>query len=67
MVDKFDSEICYGIWKLDGVKYLIKILYGHIFLMGYISVISGGFLRAQQKVDWAAFRGPIRPPPEPPP
>ena len=66
-VDKFDSEISYGIWKLDGVKYLIKILNEHIFLVGYIGVISGGFLRISQKVDWAAFRGPIRPPPEPPP
>ena len=27
VVDKFDSEISYGIWTLDGVKYLIKILY----------------------------------------
>ena len=45
VVDKFDSEIYYGIWKLDGVKYLIKILYGHIFLVGHIRVISGGFLR----------------------
>ena len=67
VVDKFDSEINYEIWKLDGVKYLIKILDGYIFLMGYIKDISGGFLRDPRKVDWAAFRGPIRPPPEPPP
>ena len=67
MADKFDSEINYGIWKFDGVKYLIKILYGFIILMGYIREISGGFLQTQRKVDWAAFRGPIRPPPEPPP
>ena len=65
VIDKFDSEINYENWKLDGVKYLIKILYGHIFLVGYIRVISGGFLRDPRKVDWAAFRGPIRPPPEP--
>ena len=67
VVDKFDSEISYEIWKLDGVKYLIKILHGFIFLVGYIKDISGGFLRTQSKVDWATFRGPIRPPPEPPP
>ena len=67
VVDKFDSEISYGIWKLDGVKYLIKILNGYIFLMGYIKDTTGGFLRDPSKVDWAAFRGPIRPPPEPPP
>ena len=59
VVDKFDSEISYGIWKLDGVKFLIKILHGFIFLMGYIKDISGGFLRDPRKVDWAAFRGPI--------
>ena len=62
-IDKFDSEINYGIWKLDGVKYLIKILYGYIILVGYIREISSGFLRTPRKVDWAAFRGPIRPPP----
>ena len=28
VVDKFDSEISYEIWKLYGVKYLIKILHG---------------------------------------
>ena len=39
-VDKFDSEISYGIWKLDGVK----IFHGFIILMGYIKNISGGFL-----------------------
>ena len=66
-VDNFDSEINYEIWKLDGVKFLIKILYGYIILMGYIREIFGGFLRTPCKVDWAAFRGPIRPPPEPPP
>ena len=26
-VDKIDSEINYEIWKLDGVKYLIKIIH----------------------------------------
>ena len=67
MVDKIDSEINYGIWKLDGIKYLIKIIHVYIILVGYIREISGGFLRTPRKVDWAAFRGPIRPPPEPPP
>ena len=67
VVDKFDSEINYGIWKLDGVKFLIKILNGFIFLVGHIKDSAGGFLRDPRKVDWAMFRGPIRPPPEPPP
>ena len=67
VVDKIDSEINYGIWKLVGIKFLIKILRGYIILVGYIREISGGFLRTPCKVDWAAFRGPIRPPPEPPP
>ena len=66
-VDKIDSEINYEIWKLDGVKYLIKIIHVYIILVGYIREISGGFLRTPRKVDWAAFRGPIRLPPEPPP
>ena len=47
--------------------YLIKIFQGFIFLMGHIHDISGGFLKTQRKDDWAMFRGPIRPPPEPPP
>ena len=64
-VDTIDSEINYGIWKFDGVE-LLKNDYTYI-LVGYISKISGGFPRIPQKVDWAAFRGPIRPPPEPPP
>ena len=34
VVDKFDSEIYYGKWKLDGVMYLIKIFQGFIFLVG---------------------------------
>ena len=67
MVDKFDSEINYKILKLDGVKYLIKIIHVYIILVGYIREISGRFLRTPRKFDWAAFRGPIRPPPEPPP
>jgi len=35
--------------------------------VGHISEIFGGFLKTQRQVDWAMFRGPIRPPPEPPP
>ena len=45
----------------------LKNDYTDIILVGYTKKISGGFLRIPQKVDWAAFRGPIRPPPEPPP
>ena len=67
VVDKFDSEIILKIWKLDGVKLLIKIIHIYIILVGYILEISGGFLRTPRKNDWVAFRGPIRPPPEPPP
>ena len=63
-VDKIDSEINYGIWKLDGVKFLIKNVHIYIILVGYIREISGGFLRTPRKFDWAAFHGPIRPPPE---
>ena len=66
-VDKIDSEINYEIWKLDGVKFLIKIIHIYIILVGYIREISDGFLRTPQKFDWAEFRGPIKPPPEPPP
>ena len=66
-VDNIDSEINYEIWKLDGVKFLIKNVHIYIILVGYIKEISGGFLRTPRKVDWAALRGPIRPPPEPPP
>ena len=66
-LDKFDSEIILKIWKLDGVKFLIKIINIYIILVGCILEVSGGFLRTPRKNDWAAFRGPIRPPPEPPP
>ena len=65
-VDTIDSEINYGIWKFDGVKFL-KNVNTDIILVGYTRKISGGFPRIPQKVDWAAFRGPIRPPLEPPP
>ena len=65
-VDKIDSEINYGIWKLDGFKFLIKTNHIYIILVGYIREISGRFLRTPQKFDWAAFRGPIRPPSKPP-
>ena len=51
-VDTIDSEINYGIWKLDGVKFLIKIIHVYIILVGYIREISGGFLRTPRKVDW---------------
>ena len=66
-VDNNDSEINLKIWKLDGVKFLIKIIHIYIILVGYIREISGGFLRTPRKVEWAAFRGPIRPSPKPPP
>ena len=65
-VDTIDSENCYEIWKLDGEEFL-KNVHTDIILVGYTREISGGFLRIPRKVDWAAFRGPIRPPPEPPP
>jgi len=65
--EKFDSEIILKIWKLDGVNFLIKIINAYIFLVDCIMEVSGGFLRTPRKNDWAAFRGPIRPPPEPPP
>jgi len=65
--DKFDSEIIRKIWKLDGVMYIIKIFHAYIILVGHILEISGGFLKTQSKDDWTMFRGPIRPPPEPPP
>ena len=66
-VDKIDFEINYGIWKLDGVKYLIKIIHVYIILVGYIREVSGGFRRTPHKFDWVAFRGTIRSLPEPPP
>jgi len=66
-VDKIDSEIILKIWKLDGVKVLIKIINAYIILVGCIIEVFGGFLRTPCKLDWVAFRGPIRPPPEPPP
>ena len=65
-VDTIDSEIYYEIWKFDGVEFL-KNVHIDIILVGYTRKISGGFLRIPRKIDWAAFRGPIRPPPEPPP
>ena len=37
-----------------------------IILVGCILEVSGGFLRTPRKLDLAAVRGPIRPPPEPP-
>ena len=66
-VDKIDSEIILRKWKLDGVTYIIKIIHAYIILVGHIIEIFGGFLKTLRKVDWAMFRGPIRPPPEPPP
>ena len=66
-VNTIDSENNYEIWKLDGVKFLIKHVHTYIILVGYTREISSGFLRTPKKFDWAAFRGPIRPPPEPPP
>ena len=65
-VDTIDSENNYELWKFDGVEFL-KNVNTDIILVGYTKKISGGFSRIQQKVDWAAFRRPIRPPPEPPP
>ena len=50
-----------------GVKFLIKIIHVHIIIVGYIIDVYGRFLRTPHKLDWAAFREPIRPPPEPPP
>ena len=61
--DNNGSEISLKIWKLDGVKFLIKIIHIYIILVGYIRVVSSGFLRTPRKLDWAAFCGPIRPPP----
>ena len=52
---KIDSEINYKIWKLDGVKFLIKNVHIYIILVGYVKEISGGFLRTPRKFDWAAF------------
>ena len=48
-------------------KILNKIIHIYIILVGYIKEVSGGFLQTLRKLDWAAFRGPIRPPTEPPP
>ena len=66
-LDKFDSEIILKVWKLDRVKFLVKIINIYIILVGCILEVYGGFLRTPRKLDWAAFHGPIRPPPEPPP
>ena len=66
-VDNNDSEISLKFWKLDRVKFLIKVIHLYIIFVGYIREVSGGFLRTPHKLDWAAFRGPIRPPTEPPP
>ena len=60
-IDNNDSEIILRIWKLDGVKFIIKIINIYIILE-----VFGRFLRTPHKLGWAAFRGPIRPPPEPP-
>ena len=65
--EKFDSEIILKFWKLDGVNFLIKIINIYIILVGCILEVAGGFLRTPRTLDWAAFRRPIRPPPEPPP
>ena len=62
-VDKIDSEI---ILKIRWEKFLIKIIHVHIILVGCIIEVSGGFLKTPHKLDWIAFRGSIRPLPEPP-
>ena len=54
-VDNNDSEIILKIWKLDGIKFIIKIINMHIILVGCIIEVSGGFLRTPRKSDWAAF------------
>jgi len=64
-VETINSEIYYEIWKFDGVE-ILKNNYTYIFV-GYVSKVSGGFHHIICYLDWAAFRGPIRPPPEPPP
>ena len=66
-VDKIDSEIILKIWKLDRVKFIMKIIHINIMIVGCIIEVIGGFLQTQHKLNWVAFRGPIRPPPEPPP
>ena len=66
-LDKFDSEIILKSQKLDRVKFFIKIIHIYIILVCCILEISGGFLRTPRKLDWAAFRRPIRPPLGPPP
>ena len=65
-IDNNDSEISLKIWKLDRENFLIKIIHIYIILVGYIREVSGGFLWTR-KLDWATFRKPIRPLPEPPP
>jgi len=64
-VETINSEIYYEIWKFDGVE-ILKNDYTYI-LVGYVRKVSGGFHQIICYLDWAAFRGPIRPPPEPPP
>jgi len=44
-VNKIDSEIICKMWKLDGVKFLIKIIHIYIILAGCIIDVSSGFLR----------------------
>jgi len=52
---------------LGGDNFLNKTIHFIILFMGYIRKVTGGFLRIPQYMIWATFRGPIRPPPEPPP
>ena len=66
-VEQNNFKIIFENWKLDGNYFFNKIIHFYKILIGCIREVTGGFLRDPQSLDWAAFRGPIRPPPEQPP
>ena len=71
-IDNDDSEMVIQDWSYNQDSFTIRVMHDPIHLgdnnnVHKKEVLKDGFLDDPRDFDWAAFRGPIRPPPEPPP